>query len=119
MLAATNAATGGPWLFFLPQIEFAVNLTSGNRWIVAPRAWIPVASHHLVIPCLILAAGVIWAVARRFQRTRDDSLPSQFAVILVYQGFVVFGLMAYLEFVARQTVLHPSYGSYLFTPTYF
>jgi hypothetical protein len=112
VLAAINAATGGPWLFFLPQIEFAVTLTSGNRWLVAPRAWIPVAGHHLVIPCLIVAGGVIWAVARRFQGTRDDSLPAQFASILVYQGFAGFGLMAYLEFVARQTVLNPSHGAF-------
>jgi hypothetical protein len=111
LLAVPNAATGGDWLFFLPQIEAALRLGAGNRWFVSPATWIPIESRHLVIPCLILLAGGIWVAARRFQRTRDDSRPGRFAAVLAYQGFVVFGLVAFLQFVAHQTIVHPSFGS--------
>jgi hypothetical protein len=110
LFAAVNAATGGRWLFFVPQIEYTLLLSGGNRWTREPAVWIPTAS-HLVIPCLIVVAGVLWGVSRVW-RTRDDSRDARFAAILVLQGFLVAGLMAYLQFIAHQTVLDPSYASY-------
>jgi hypothetical protein len=111
LFGAINAATGGRWLFFLPQIEFALLLSEGNRWAREPRLWLPEA-FHLVIPCLIIVAGVVWFMAGSRRRWRDGSIPTRFATVLALQGFLAAGLMAYLQFVARQTILDPTYGAY-------
>ena len=119
LLALINAASGGRWLFFLPQIEYALYVRRGNRWVQEPSEWMPVA-RHLVIPVLVFAAGVVWVVrARALARGQDTRLdarahaspaqPTQLAWVLVLQAMLAFALMAYFQFVSHQTALDLPY----------
>ena len=120
-LAAVNAAVGGRWLFFLPQLEYMLYVRSqGNRWVQEPAVWIPEA-RHLVIPGLVLLGALLWlahaSLARGSRRNRDgaaleagrDPVSKQFAWILAWQGVLASGLMAYFQFISRQTALDLPY----------
>ena len=108
VLSAINAATGGSWLFFMPQIEYTLWLSQpGNNhwWNGDAAAWLPSAT-YLVLPLLALLAAVLPIVRSgvgeigRFRRS--------FALQL-WAAFVILG---YYTFVRRQTVLDNSYMAF-------
>src|SRR4029079_3791475 len=46
LLALISVAAGGRWMFFMPQVEQMLLLSSeGNRWFREPAAWIYSARH--------------------------------------------------------------------------
>ena len=56
ILASVNRATGGDWLFFLPQIEHSWTLSQpGTIWWLGLTDWIP-SARHLIIPVLLMIA---------------------------------------------------------------
>ena len=108
LLGAIDVASGGSWLFFLPQIEYTLYFVeTGNRWLRGTSAWIPTA-RYMVIPCIALAGAFPW-LASAWLKRRNTTAESRFACVLVVQGVLAFGLMAYLQFVAGQTVLDYPY----------
>ena len=118
ILGAIDAATGGTWLFFLPQIEYTLRFAgNGNRWLLAPATWMPTAT-YLVIPCLALIAALPW-LARVWRRRAFTTPESRFALVLVAQHVLAFALMAYLQFGAGQTVFdHPNFTLPLYCHTF-
>jgi len=111
LLALINVASGGRWMFFMPQVEQMLLLGSeGNRWFREPAAWM-YSARHLIIPALIGTAGVLWlfAALRKDVRSQDTT---RFAAVFVCQSLMAFALMLYLQFVARQTALDPSFFSF-------
>ena len=118
LLGAVNAATGGSWFFFLPQVEYTLDFVGrGNRWLLAPATWMPTAS-YLVIPTLALVAAVPW-LANVWRGYAVETVESRFALVLVVQGFLAFGLMVYLQFGGGQTALdHPHFAFPLYCHTF-
>jgi hypothetical protein len=73
MLAAFNRATGGEFLFFLPQFELSFKLADTDPWWLPAKQWLPGAT-YLVLPfafTLIGLAGVPgpWKGERRLAAT--------------------------------------------------
>jgi len=108
LLGAIDVASGGSWLFFLPQIEYTLYFVEqGNRWLRTPLTWIPTA-RYLVVPCIAIAAAVPW-LASAWLKRRDATVESRLACVLVIQGLLAFALLAYLQFGAGQTVFDYAY----------
>jgi hypothetical protein len=108
LLGAIDVATGGSWLFFSPQIEYTLFFArEGNRWLIEPAAWMR-GSLHLVIPCVVLLGGLLWLTTTWFKRL-PPGVVSQFRYILVLQGILAFCVMAYFQFVGRQTMFDYPY----------
>jgi hypothetical protein len=118
LLGGIDAATGGSWLFFLPQIEYTLDfIDKGNRWLLEPVAWLPTAS-YLVIPCLVLVVTLPW-LAIEWRRSAFTTLESRFALVLVVQNVLASGLMVYLQFGGGQTALdHPHFAFPLYCHTF-
>ncbi len=103
-LGAIDVATGGSWLFFLPQIEYTLDFANhGNRWLFATGEWVPTAI-YLVIPVVALVATLPW-LAKMWRTRGFRTLEARFACVLVVQGVLAFALMAYLQFGGGQTAL--------------
>ena len=103
-LGAIDVATGGTWLFFLPQIEYTLEFANqGNRWLFAAGEWVPTAT-YLVIPVVALVAALPW-LANMWRTGGFRTLEARFACALVVQGVLAFALMVYLQFGGGQTAL--------------
>ena len=111
LLAVINVATGGRWLFFVPQLEYTLLVSrTGNRYLRPPAEWLP-SARHLVIPTLIVAAGIAWLFTARRAYARDH-MRAGFATVFVVQGLIAVALMLYLQFVAGQTAFDPQFFAY-------
>ena len=94
-LAGINRATGGAWLFFMPQIEIALQIAGGDRWWMSTAQWLP-SARHLVLPLAFLAMGLPVALRRPRER---------FLVTHVGLAWAALAIMAYFQFVRRVTTL--------------
>jgi hypothetical protein len=112
ILAVINRATGGTWLFFMPQIEQALKLTepSYDHWWRGNAAeWLP-SARYLVLPIALLIAGLAVPFTRRGDPERRMSLT------LVALGWAALALMCYFQFVRRQTTLDYNYMAFALYP---
>ena len=107
ILASVNRATGGDWLFFLPQIEHSWTLSQpGNdRWWLGLTDWIP-SARHLIIPVLLMIASLPVLALR--PRGPDRRL----AIALAASAWMAFAVMCFFQFVRRMTMLDYSYMSF-------
>jgi len=105
LLGAINRATGGAWLFFMPQVEQAIRLSGGNdRWWLAAVNWAPSAG-YLVPPLAFLVAGLFGA-----GRAWRDGNRSALAFVGLAWGALA--IMCYFQFVRRQTTLDYHYMAF-------
>jgi hypothetical protein len=106
-LALVNRATGGAWLFFMPQIEAAWMLSQPDAdiWWMGAAEWLPSAL-YLVIPVAFLVAGL----AVPFSRRPDSGWRLRFALVAL--AWAALGIMGYFQFVRRQTALDYSYVAF-------
>ena len=112
VLATINRATGGAWLFFMPQIEQALKLTEPSYdhwWRGNASEWLPSAT-YLVIPLAFLLSGLIVPLTRR-----DDS-DRRMSLAFVGLGWAALALMCFFQFVRRQTTLDYSYMAFALYP---
>ena len=108
VLAGINRATGGAWLFFMPQIEQAMSLSSGNdRWWVGMTAQWLSSARYLVIPLALMAAGLIVPLVSRGDRRR------RLLLVLVGLAWAALAIMCFFQFVQRQTTLDYSYMAFV------
>jgi osmotically-inducible protein OsmY len=110
LLALINVAVGGRWMFFMPQFEEMLSRSTGNPWFRKAALWISSAG-NLIVPSLILAAGVLWLFTALRRHVRGEQ-PTRFAAVFVCQGLMAFALMLSLQFVAQQPALDPSFFAY-------
>lgn len=109
VLAAVNGATGGAWLFFMPQITQAQRLAvPGNNpwWIADVAAWLP-SARYLVVPTACLVLGLVGAISGRRQPD------ARMRVMLVGTGWGALAVMAYFQFFRQQTILDYSYMAFI------
>jgi len=106
-LAAVNRATGGAWLFFMPQIEAAWKYSqpAADIWSLDATRWLPLA-RYLVIPAAFLAAGL----AVPFHRRRDPD--RRVSIAFVASAWAALAIMCYFQFVRRQVALDYSYHAF-------
>jgi hypothetical protein len=57
LLAAINRLTGGEWLFFLPQLQLAADLSQHDRWWLPAGQWLPGAT-YLVLPIALMVTAL-------------------------------------------------------------
>jgi len=114
-LAGVNKATGGNWLFFMPQIQYTLHLSRhGNAWHQPLAAWLPRSTFMALALAAVLACPLTWRLLRRQEvdaRTRLFIAGCQLQLGL--------GLLAgwYYQLVKKQNVLDTSYLSvYLLGP---
>jgi FkbM family methyltransferase len=107
ILSVINGATGGDWLFFLPQIEHSWRLSQpgSDRWWLGMTAWMP-SARHLIVPVLLLIASLPVLVLR--QRGPDHRL----AISLVASGWIAFAVMCFFQFVRHMTMLDYPYMAF-------
>lgn len=111
LLSLINVMAGGRWMFFIPQIEQTLFLSrEGNRYLREAAAWI-YSANHLLIPVLIVTAGAVWLAAAIRSDVRSEA-SRRFAIVIVCQALMASVLMLYLQFVARQIALDPSFLAY-------
>jgi len=109
LLGIVNRATGGQFLFFMPQIDYVRRLSEqGNRWHQPLMSWLPGASWLVLPAAALLTCPLLWLSARRglLERNRPQTL-----VIAGFQGQLVLATLAgcYYQFVKHQTVLDTGY----------
>jgi hypothetical protein len=112
VLGAINGATGGDWLFFVPQVEQALKLARPDQeywWRGNVEQWLPTA-RYLVIPLALLIAGLTVPLSNHRNRGRRLSLT------FVALAWVSLGIMCFFQFVRRQTALEPSYMAFALYP---
>jgi hypothetical protein len=108
VLGAINAATGGEWLFFMPQVRYTLWLAqpgSNTEWVGDPRRWLP-SAWYLVLPLLFLVAGVPVLFGRWSAPER------RILVVLVAQAWMAFVVLCFFQFIRRQTVLDHNYQAF-------
>ena len=105
LLGAVNAATGGTWLFFMPQVRYTLWISeTGNPWWFEAETWLP-SARYLVVPVLCVAAGTA-ALLRRVGES--DAVRLAF----VAQAWIAGAIFTYYQFVARQSVLDHDYMAF-------
>jgi hypothetical protein len=106
LLVLVNGATGGQWLFFMPQVLYTRWLSEIplNPWWFETSVWLPQA-RYLVLPVLGTLVGTIAVV--RHARTSD-----RLAWVFVGQAWVAFVIFSYYQFVERQSVLDHDYMAF-------
>jgi hypothetical protein len=112
VLAGINRATGGAWLFFMPQIEQALRLTRpeyDHWWIGNASQWLPTA-RYLAIPFAIMVAGAAASLRNR------GSANARLSLILVALAWAAFAIMCFFQFVRRQTTLDYGYMAFALYP---
>jgi hypothetical protein len=103
ILAIINRATGGQWLFFMPQVEQALKVSGDKYWSPAAH-WLPGAT-HLVLPMAMIALGLTsfrrpWRAGQRL------------AGMLVLLPCIALGVMCFLQVVMHQTTLDYPYMAF-------
>ena len=105
-LAIVNRATGGAWLFFMPQIEAALKYSEPGAdiwWVANVKDWLP-SAHYLVIPMSSLIAGLAVMFARRDDPDRRMKLT---LVALAWAGVAI---MCWFQFVRHQSTQRKQAG---------
>ncbi len=108
VLGSVHGATGGDWLFFMPQIEQAVRLSESGQdtwWIGDAGRWVPTA-FHLVLPVAFLVAGLPVLLSRGKGRA------ARLARVFVVQAWMAFALMVFFQFGRQQTTLDYNYMAF-------
>jgi hypothetical protein len=101
-LGAVNAASGGDWLFFMPQIVRAQYLMREDVWWLEARGWIPAATYLIVpIAFMIAALPVLF-------RTHPTERPWPNRTVIV-QAWLALGIMCFTQFVRRKGTLDQSF----------
>ncbi len=110
VLAVINGATGGAWMFFMPQFEQAMRVTNPDydHWWKGAVQWLP-AARYLVIPLALMCAGL----AVLFRRHDEDR---RMPITLVALAWAAFGIMCYFQFARRLTTLDYSYVAFAAYP---
>ena len=112
VLAVINRATGGAWLFFMPQVEQAMRVTNPDYdhwWKGNASQWLP-AARYLVMPIAAMAAGLGALFVRHDERSRRMSLT------LVGLAWATFVIMCYFQLARRLTTLDYSYVAFALYP---
>jgi hypothetical protein len=106
LLMIINRATGGAWLFFMPQIQYTLAMSQGaNAWFLSSHDWLPGAT-YLALPMLALIAAAIGTAFLPAGRTRR--VGAAFAI----QAWGVFVIYAVYQFFRQQSVLQPGYMAF-------
>jgi hypothetical protein len=108
VLAVVNRATGGAWLFFMPQLAAAWKYSQPAAdiwWLGQLQQWLP-SAHYLVIPASFLIAGLVVLFERRGNPDRRVKLTY---VALAWASVAV---MCYFQFVRHQVALDYSYHAF-------
>jgi hypothetical protein len=110
-LAIINRATGGAWLFFMPQVDQAMRVTNPDydHWWKGASQWLP-AARYLVIPLALMCAGLPVLFRRHLE---DDR---RMAITLVALAWAALGIMGYFQFAQRLTTLDYSYVAFALYP---
>jgi hypothetical protein len=112
VLAVVNKATGGAWLFFVPQVEQAMRVTNPDYdhwWKGNASQWLP-AARYLVMPVAAMVAGLGGVFLRRDNRNR------RMALGLVVLAWAAFAIMCYFQLARRLTTLDYSYVAFALYP---
>jgi hypothetical protein len=112
LLAVINRATGGAWLFFMPQFDQAMRVTNpgyDHWWKGNASQWLPTA-RYLVMPIAAMVAGLAALFAPHGERSRRMSFT---LVGLAWAAFVV---MCYFQLAQRLTTLDYSYVAFALYP---
>jgi hypothetical protein len=107
-LAIVNRATGGAWLFFMPQIEAALKYSEPGAdiwWVANVKDWLP-SAHYLVIPMSFLIAGLAAVFGRRDDPDRRMKLT---LAALAWAGVAI---MCWFQFVRHQVAFDYSYHAF-------
>jgi hypothetical protein len=102
VLATINRATGGSWLFFIPQIEQALKVSGDKYWSPVGN-WLPTAT-YLVLPVAMTIMGLAGYASWRVEPRRAGTL--------VALPWLALGIMSILQLVVRQTTLDHSYMAF-------
>jgi hypothetical protein len=103
-LSFIHRFSGGPWLFFMPQVEYTMYLSrAGNQAWTPIGSWLPTAV-YLIVPMMCLLSGAAVIGSERF-RNRAGAVP-------MLLGWLAFGLLCYLEFGRHQTILDSGYQAF-------
>lgn len=114
-LALVNRATGGAWLFFMPQVEQAMRVTNpeyDHWWQGNAAQWLP-AARYLVMPLAVMVAGSGALFVRRDKR--NDGLLWALAGL----AWAALVLMCYFQLARRLTTLDYSYVAFALYPPAF
>jgi hypothetical protein len=112
VLAVVNRATGGAWLFFVPQVDQAMRVTHPDYdhwWKGNASQWLPTA-RYLVMPTAAMVAGLGALFVWPSERSRRMSLT------LVGIAWAAFALMCYCQLALRLTTLDYSYVAFALYP---
>jgi len=101
-LAIFNVATGGDWLFFVPQLARAQYLMRQDVWWAEARVWMPTAT-YLIVPIVFMIGSL--AVLRR----PDQAGGQRPARVLVLQAWLAFAIMCFTQFARRKGTLDQSF----------
>jgi hypothetical protein len=108
ILMAINGVSGGNWLFFMRQIDYAIWMSQPghDRWYFEMGRWLPTAK-YLVIPVLCLVAGTLAL------RQSSGGEAWRFSAALVLQGWSAMLVVAYCQFVRHQSVMDHDYMAFV------
>ena len=101
-LAVFNVATGGDWLFFVPQLVRAQSLMRQDLWWAEARVWVPTAT-YLIVPIVFMIGSL--AVLRR----KDQGGDQRPARVLVLQAWLALAIMCFTQFARRKGTLDQSF----------
>jgi hypothetical protein len=111
VLAVINRATGGAWLFFMPQVEQALRVTNPDYdhwWKGNASEWLP-SARYLVMPLAAMVAGLGALFVRHGDRKR-------MSLTLVGLAWAAFVIMCYFQLARRLTTLDYSYVAFALYP---
>lgn len=109
VLGVINRATGGDFLFFMPQINYTLWLAEkGNHWFTPLASWLPTAGWLILPAVALMACPLTWLLGRPWGRGPERN-PAW--IVLGFQLQLILGVLAgcYYQFVKNQTVLDHSY----------
>ncbi len=112
ILGLINQLTGGSFLFFLPQINYALRLSQhGNAWYVPLSTWIKQA-YWLVLPAITIVAIPLFSLRNLFKSHLDEK---QLTIVIgsYLQFLLILGIFVYFSEVKQQTTLYPKYMFHL------
>jgi hypothetical protein len=112
LLAVVNRATGGTWLYFMPQVEQAMRVTNPDYdhwWKGNASQWLP-SARYLVMPLAMMFAGSGALLVRR-PRVTDRLLWA-----LVGLAWAALVIMCYFQLARRLTTLDYSYVAFVLYP---
>ena len=112
VLAVINSATGGSWMFFMPQVDQAMRVTNPDYdhwWQGNASQWLPTA-RYLVMPLAAMVAGLGALLVRRSEGSR------RMPWTLVGLAWAALVIMCYSQMARRLTTLDYSYLAFALYP---